>query len=87
MQCPLPFPFMNNGLSVAFSFQTKVHTDTPHNFQMRRYVMRISGQCGSCWAFGTGGSLADRLCIASNASKVRHTLPTRMQFLGIFFAA
>ena len=29
----------------------------------------FAGQCGSCWAFGTGGSLADRLCIASNASK------------------
>jgi hypothetical protein len=30
----------------------------------------VAGQCGSCWAFGTGGSFADRLCIASNASKV-----------------
>ncbi len=38
-------------------------------------TLAASGQCGSCWAFGTGGSFADRLCIASNASKVRCTLP------------
>ena len=34
----------------------------------------FSGNCGSCWAIGTGGSLADRLCIASNASMVRSVL-------------
>jgi hypothetical protein len=35
-----------------------------------RLIHACTGQCGSCWAFGTGGSFADRLCIASNASKV-----------------
>jgi hypothetical protein len=37
---------------------------------VHRVVHASTGQCGSCWAFGTGGSFADRLCIASNGSKV-----------------
>jgi len=41
----------------------------------------FSGNCGSCWAIGTGGSLADRLCIASNASNVRPTLTALLSIL------
>ena len=41
----------------------------------------FSGNCGSCWAIGTGGSLADRLCIASNASNVRLTLNAPLSIL------
>ena len=48
-------------------------------------VFRIlfSGNCGSCWAIGTGASLADRLCIASNASKVWLTLNAPLSILSV----
>lgn len=77
--CPLHFPFQSNGLSVLFTSWIKVFD--PALVFPSWFFKHFSGNCGSCWAIGTGGSLADRLCIASNASKVRSTVKAPLSIL------
>ena len=71
----------NNGRNALLTSRIKVHWTCSARTRCDVTVtLAAAGQCGSCWAFGTGGSFADRLCIASNASKVWPNLKAPLWF-------